>query len=92
MGHFLKRIYFDWAASAPYISAPHIDDKLSPEENIFFANPSSKHSEGKAAKAALEKARENCAAALNVPSETLYFTSGGTESNSIALFSNLTRK
>ena len=87
MRHFLNRVYFDWAASAPYI-----DDKLSSGNNIFFGNPSSKHSEGKEAKAAIEKAREQCAAALNVSPQTLYFTSGGTESNSIALFSNLTRK
>jgi len=86
MRQFSKRIYFDWAASAP-----HIDGRLSSDNNIFFANPSSKHSEGKAAKAALEKAREQCAAALNVSPENLYFTSGGTESNSIALFSNLIR-
>ena len=78
-----KRYYFDWAASAPNdacsLSAP-------------FANPSSQHSEGRAAKHALEEARERCAAVLNVPPDTLYFTSGGTESNSIALFSNLLRK
>jgi len=86
MRQILKRIYFDWAASAPYN-----DDELVPENNIFLGNPSSKHSEGKAAKAALEKAREQCAEALNVSSENLYFTSGGTESNSIALFSNLTK-
>jgi len=47
MRQFSKRIYFDWAATAPYI-----DDQFSPK-NAFFGNPSSKHSEGKAAKAAL---------------------------------------
>jgi len=78
-----KRVYFDWAASAPNIDF---------SENTLYGNPSSKHSEGRAAKAAIEDARERCAAVLKVPPETLYFTSGGTESNSIALFSNLTRK
>ena len=57
----------------------------------LFGNPSSQHSEGRAAKNALEEARSRCAKALGVPSETLYFTSGGTESNCIALFSNLLR-
>ena len=79
----IKRHYFDWAASAP--CEAHCTDAP-------FGNPSSLHSEGRAAKQALEDARRRCAAALNVPPKTLYFTSGGTESNSIALFSSLTRK
>ena len=79
----LKRHYFDWAASAP---------NESPCQHAPFGNPSSLHSEGRAAKQTLEDARRRCAMALNVPAETLYFTSGGTESNSIALFSALTRK
>jgi len=54
-------------------------------------NPSSLHNEGRTGKNALEDARERCARVLKLPSETLYFTSGGTESNSIALFSNLMR-
>jgi len=56
-----------------------------------FGNPSSLHTEGKAAKEALEDARERCAAVLGVPASTLFFTSGGTESNAIALFTNLVR-
>nr|AGS52390.1 cysteine desulfurase [uncultured bacterium contig00077] len=57
-----------------------------------YGNPSSLHSEGRQAKQTLENARERCACVLNVPPENLYFTSGGTESNSIALFSNLAKK
>jgi cysteine desulfurase len=78
----VKRVYFDWAASSPYSRI---------ENSAPFGNPSSNHLEGRLAKQALENARERCAAVLNVPPQTLYFTSGGTESNSIALFSNLTR-
>ncbi|MDR1838670.1 MAG: cysteine desulfurase [Treponema sp.] len=78
-----KRFYFDWAASTPYSG-----DVFS----VPFGNPSSLHSEGRAAKAALDDARQRCGAVLNVPPETLYFTSGGTESNGIALFSTLMRK
>jgi cysteine desulfurase len=81
------RHYFDWAASAPYDYAVYQTTNLS-----LFGNPSSQHSEGRAAKLALEDARARCAAVLNVQPETLFFTSGGTESNSIALFSNLFRK
>jgi cysteine desulfurase len=79
----VKRIYFDWAASTPHIKN---------ESGVFFGNPSSLHSEGRAAKLALEDARERCAAVLKVPYSALFFTSGGTEANSIALFSTLTRK
>jgi len=78
-----NRVYFDWAASSPY----------SPGELCApYGNPSSQHREGREAKQALEDARLRCAAVLNVPPETLFFTSGGTESNSIAIFSNLMRK
>jgi len=83
------RYYFDWAASAP------IDKIVSIEKDDFFVpfgNPSSLHSEGRAARMALDDARQRCASVLNVPPDSLYFTSGGTESNSIALFSTLTRK
>jgi len=77
-----KRVYLDWAASSPYSKT---------DSSVPFGNPSSNHSEGRLARQALEDARQRCASVLNVPPETLYFTSGGTESNSIALFSNLTR-
>jgi cysteine desulfurase len=82
-----KRVYFDWAASAPY--SPW---ECAQERGVPYGNPSSQHKEGREAKTALEDARLRCACVLNVPPETLYFTSGGTESNSIALFSNLMRK
>jgi cysteine desulfurase len=78
-----KRCYFDWAASAPYTDTP-----LS----LPWGNPSSLHSEGAGAKKILEDARNRCAKVLNVPVETLFFTSGGTESNSIPVFSSLMRK
>jgi cysteine desulfurase len=78
-----KRYYFDWAASAPTV----VTGPFS-----LYGNPSSLHSEGRAAKLALEDARKRCADILNVPQKTLYFTSGGTESNSIMILSNLTRK
>jgi len=81
----IKRRYFDWAASAPDIA-------LSPPVPGLYGNPSSLHSEGRTAKLALEDARQRCAAVLNVPANTVYFTSGGTESNSIALFSSLMRR
>ncbi|MDR1654552.1 MAG: cysteine desulfurase [Treponema sp.] len=78
----IKRYYFDWAASA-------IPNKSTGEAP--FANPSSIHREGKAAREVLEEARERCGKVLGVAAKTLYFTSGGTESNAILLFSTLLR-
>jgi cysteine desulfurase len=80
----VKRTYFDWAATA-------LPDESALEEKAPFANPSSLHSEGRAAHAALENARERCAAILGVSAKTIYFTSGGTESNAIILHSALLR-
>ncbi|MDR2952481.1 MAG: aminotransferase class V-fold PLP-dependent enzyme [Treponema sp.] len=77
------RHYFDWAATSP------CGEAAAPAP---LGNPSSKHAEGREAKRALEDARSRCAAVLKVPPETLYFTSGGTESNCITLFSCLLRK
>jgi len=77
------RYYFDWAATAPPV---FISNTACP-----FGNPSSPHSEGRAARDALENARARCAAVLKVPAGTLYFTSGGTESNCIPLYSFLPR-
>ena len=82
----VTRHYFDWAATA----IPRRPASFS-GECACFGNPSSRHSEGRAAKEALENARERCAAVLGVEPETLYFTSGGTEANCIALYSNLFR-
>jgi cysteine desulfurase len=80
-----KRHYFDWAASAPYSETGSSNVSL-------YGNPSSLHNEGRKAKEALEDARKRAASILNVPAETLFFTGGGTESNSIVLFSTLMRK
>jgi cysteine desulfurase len=75
------RRYFDWAATA--IPDP---DTVS----VPFGNPSSPHHEGREARCALSDARARCAAALSVNPEDIIFTSSGTESNAITLFSLLT--
>ena len=80
----VTRHYFDWAGTA-------IPDTALADETVPSGNPSSRHREGRAAKEALENARARCAAVLGVEPSTLYFTSGGTESNCIPLYSNLLR-
>ncbi|MDR2629942.1 MAG: aminotransferase class V-fold PLP-dependent enzyme, partial [Spirochaetaceae bacterium] len=74
--------YFDWAATAPPEGAPLA---------FPWGNPSSRHGEGRKAREALEDARGRCAAALGVGAGEIFFTSGGTESNALPLFSTLFR-
>jgi len=80
-----RRHYLDWAATAIPLAAPGTGADI-------FGNPSSIHKEGRLAKEALESARSRCASVLGVPSEKLYFTSGGTESNTIVLHSLLLKR
>ncbi len=54
-----------------------------------FANPSSLHWAGRAARSALEECRERIASLLRVPARELVFTSGGTESNRLAILGAL---
>ena len=83
-----KRHYFDWAATALPADAKAAGGAMDETYNAF-GNPSSLHLEGRQAKEALEEARSKCAKVFNVKPETLYFTSGGTESNTLVLFSFL---
>jgi cysteine desulfurase len=82
------RHYLDWASTAVPEKFLPIDEK----NGNPFGNPSSSHTEGQAAKDALESARSRCARVLAVEPEKLYFTSGGTESNALVLHSYLLRK
>lgn len=75
------RIYLDHAATTPLLPAAR---EAMAEGQTRWANPSSPHAEGRAAKAALEEARGRVAAAYGWASEVL-FTSGASESLNIAL-------
>ncbi|MEX0917782.1 MAG: cysteine desulfurase family protein [Candidatus Paceibacterota bacterium] len=78
-----KRIYLDHAAATPV--RPEVYRAMRPYFNESFANPSSIHKEGVRARTAVEGARTSVARTLGVrPSDTT-FTSGGTESNNLAL-------
>jgi cysteine desulfurase len=87
----MVRRYFDWAATAiPGVSPEAGENRVSLTEPFsWYGNPSSPHAEGREARKALEDARSRCAAVLGVGQEELFFTSGGTESNAIVLFSLL---
>lgn len=80
-------IYLDNAASAPV--HPKALSAAMPFITENFANPSSTHTLGREAGLAVIEARERCAAALGAQPEEIYFTSGGTESDNLAIFSAL---
>lgn len=67
-------IYFDNAATTPVL-----DCAWEAMRNCEFANPSSSHAAGRAAKAALEEARSTIASCLGCRPSEVYFTSGATE-------------
>jgi len=81
--------YFDFAATTPMCN-----QALSAYQEAaqhFFGNSSSLHDVGTSAAFILKECRRKLAAMLDVPFEGIYFTSGGTESNLLAILS-LARK
>ena len=61
-------------------------DKMNYALKTCWGNPSSLHAKGIAASELIEDSRRNIAKALSCESSEIYFTSGGTESNNIAVF------
>jgi cysteine desulfurase len=76
-------IYLDYNATTPI--DPQVAEAMRPCWETAFGNPSSSHAYGHQAKAMLEEARHRLAALLNARSDEIVFTSGGTESNNMAL-------
>jgi cysteine desulfurase len=76
----MSRIYLDDAGSAPVL--PEVQAAL---ERLPAGNPSSPHSEGRAARSALDAARDAAAAALGADRTEVTFVSSGTEAVNLAL-------
>jgi cysteine desulfurase len=76
-------IYLDNAATT------RLDDEvieaILPYMREHFGNPSSIHSFGRVTRAAIEKSRKTIATILNAAPAEIFFTSGGTEANNMAL-------
>jgi len=79
----MKRIYMDHSATTPV--APEVLAAMLPYFEEKFGNASSLHRSGREAKEALEDSREKVAALLGARAEEIIFTSGGTESDNLAL-------
>lgn len=78
-----KRIYVDNAATTKI--APEVLEAMLPCFNETFGNPSSIYAEGRAAKSAIEKAREQVATAIGAKPNEIYFTGSGSEADNWAI-------
>src|SRR5271169_5591934 len=84
----MRRVYLDNNATSPLL--PEVFVAMQPYFVEKFGNASSIHQQGQQARAAVEQAREHVADLVNCRPAEIVFTSGGTESDNLALF-GLTR-
>ncbi len=85
----MNPIYLDWNATTPPL--PEVIDAVAASSRRSWGNPSSVHAIGSAARRELEDARERVASLLGRPAFDVVFTSGGTESNNLAIRAHLDR-
>ncbi len=78
-----RRVYLDHNASTPV--HPEVLEAMLPYFSERFGNPSSIHGFGREAREGLDTARERIAGFLRVGKEEVVFTSGGTESDNMAI-------
>src|ERR1700679_1548973 len=79
----MQRIYLDANATTPVL--PEVVDAMRPFWSESFGNPSSAHHSGQRARSAVDHARTSIARLLNCSAKEIVFTSGGTESDNLAL-------
>ncbi len=79
----IRRVYLDYAAATPL--DPRVRRVMAPFLVAEFGNPSSVHAEGRRAKQAVEKARQDVATVLGAKVGEIVFTSGATESINLAV-------
>lgn len=75
-----SRVYLDWNATAPLREAARVAMTVAMD---VVGNPSSVHAEGRAARALVEKARAQVAAAVGCKPAEVVFTSGATEAAAV---------
>ena len=80
----MKQIYFDNAATTAV--EPEVVETMLPYFTEAFGNASSPHGYGRSARQEMEKARDQVASLIGAKPEEIIFTSGGTESDNLALF------
>jgi cysteine desulfurase len=80
----MQTVYFDYNATTPLDAA--VREAMLPFLGEVWGNPSSVHQVGRKARALLDEARDRAAGVLGCKPSEVVFTSGGTESNNLALF------
>lgn len=84
-----RTIYFDYNATTPL--DPAVRDAMLPFLGEVWGNPASVHHVGRQARALLDDARDRCAKVLDAKTSEITFTSGGTESNNLAILGTARR-
>ena len=79
----MQRLYLDANATTPVL--PEVVEAMRPFWSESFGNPSSAHHGGQRTRSAIEHARASVAKLLNCAAKEIVFTSGGTESDNLAL-------
>ncbi len=79
----MKKVYLDNAATTPM--APEVVEAMVPVMKEEFGNPSSTHGFGRRTRSLIERSRRSIAKHLNAQASEIYFTSGGTEADNMAL-------
>jgi cysteine desulfurase len=78
-----RRVYLDNAATTPL--RPEVLEAMMPYLTSNYGNPSSIHQDGRITRAAIESARKTVAHLIGASTAEIFFTSGGTESNNMAI-------
>jgi cysteine desulfurase len=79
----MQRIYLDYAATTPV--RPEVLEAMLPFFGAGGYNPSSVHAEGRAARTALDDARERVARVLGAKPKEIVFTGSGSEADNLAI-------
>ena len=86
----MRRIYMDANATTPLLS--EVFEAMRPFWMEHYGNASSIHQQGQQARGAVEQARASVARFLHCLNSEIVFTSGGTESDNLALFGVLSNE
>ena len=85
----MNKIYLDHAATTPVF--PEVVKKMADLMTNHYGNPSSLHSSGREAKNYLEEARHHVADLMGAEDGEIFFTSGGTEADNLAILGSAAR-
>ena len=83
----MRTIYLDHAATTPPLA--EVAEAMEPYLAEKFGNPSALYALGRESRAAVEEARKKVALLIGASPDEIYFTSGGSESDNMALLGTL---